>query len=150
MKQKYTLAAHLVHSGLQMIWKRIKIVDHWHFDELYSRNKDLIARVSAKLSNQYDIKISESDSRAALEMLIESLKQNDPQYYYVLIHQDSFNQGESINTYDEGQTFTTAKPGDRMSLNEAHDQLFLIQRMNRGMLLHIEKRFWKDYPYQAE
>ncbi|WP_138481633.1 hypothetical protein [Dyadobacter bucti] len=147
MAKNYSLAAHLIHSGLQMIWKRLNIQRNRSAERVYSDNQVIFKKVAASLIRQYGIEVTFEDYTAAAEMLIFSLAEDPVVYYQVML--STGHTPRPVSSPDGGVTIVDADPSERMTHTQAEELMHNIWK-HRGMaLMHIRERFARDLP-QAE
>lgn len=142
MPKHYTLAAHLMHSGLQMVWKRLDIDKGRSPERTANDNKVIFEKVAAALTRQFNIKITKEDHTAAAEMLLISLVEEPVTYYQVMLSDGG--SPRPVSSPDGGVTIVTADPAERMTYEQAVELRAGIWK-HRGMaLIHIRERYTRE------
>jgi len=145
-KPNYSLAAHLLHSGLQMIWKRLEINVNMDHVELMTKNIKLFNQVAKAMEQKYGVKSDRPDYGQAAYMLIETFHQSEPLYHWVIINIDHYNRKKIVTSPDGGETILDPDPKTRMTEEEATDIMRSIQERHLRESFYLEKRFYKDLP----
>ena len=139
MSNQYSLEAHVLHSGLQLVWKRLDVtaeLDGWH---ILVRNRPLFLQVSAGIKKRFGIICQESHMKEAAEMLHYAFQLNIPKSYYVIMRHDSQLRQQSVDLSEDGQ-IVRADTKTEWTQKEAHSVLLEMQRLHPKESIWLETR----------
>ena len=139
MSKKYSLEAHVLHSGLQLVWKRLDVtaqLDGW---QILVRNRPLFLEVSAGIKKRFGIICQETHMKEAGEMLHYAFQLNIPKSYYVIMRHDSKLNMQSVTLSDDGQ-IVDADSNKEWTQEQAHAVLLEINRLYPKESIWLETR----------
>lgn len=140
---QYTLAAHLIHSGLQMVLNRLDLQPGMDTVTILRANLTLLNKIAAAMKSKYGIDSDRPDYGQAIEMLVSVLEQDDPVYNHVIVHANKNNQTMLIMSRDGGLTFEKASSKTFMDYDQAMEMMLSIQSNHKHGFFHLEKRYWR-------
>lgn len=139
MNNRYSLEGHLLHSGLQLIWKRLTATSRTDAREILNRNKPHFQQVAEGIRKRFGIICSESHMKEASEMLHYAYQLNIPKNHYVIMRSDSFAGTKSV-TMDDAGNIVPAKEGTEWTADEAQEMLAAIRYRYPKESVWIEDR----------
>ena len=122
----HTPAAHMLHSRLQMVWKKLIIEPFTPADQIVSINIEIFQKVVTSMK----IPVSASDMNEAAELLLYSIFQNQPVYYFEILNRqvvDGYATAVSITSHDGGRTISPADARTRWTEEDAREMLLLMK-----------------------
>lgn len=127
---KYSIAAHLVHSRMQLIRHRLSFEENIHPGNLVHQYKDFFYAASASILAQHGVSAEYRDIFDAAKLLLLSFypppSRRSVSYYVVQKLNYELNKWFDIQWYDKENGLTLADPKERMSEDEAKEKLKLV------------------------
>lgn len=139
MNNRYSLEAHLLHSGLQLIWKRLLATRQMDARQIWTRNKTHFEQVAEGIRKRFGITCTEAHMKEASEMLHHAYQLNIPKNHYVIIHSDSHANQVSV-TMDEYGNIVRADEHTEWTADEAQEMLAAIRYRHPKISAWIEDR----------
>jgi len=117
--KEYSVVAHLIHSRLQLVRKKIRVNTLSDGKELAFENYYIFYRAGKSVKDQYGFRFTVPDMAAAGELFISTINEFEMKSYYVVQKKSGPTDRVDITTYDLGATISPADPSDRWSREEA-------------------------------
>lgn len=117
--KQYSLAAHLIHSRLQLINKKIRINTLSDGRELAMGNYLYFYRAGESVFRDHEIRFKSRDLFDAGEIFLMSVDEFKMTSYYVVQKSNGVAIRKDITTYDLGITISDADPKARWTREEA-------------------------------
>jgi hypothetical protein len=123
----YSIAAHLIHSRMQLIRHRLEISEHIEIANLVYRNREFFDKAAASVLKHHNVASEYKDLANAAELLYKSIYPppgaNDLRYYTVQYFDSRTQMWLDIKWWDEEKGFVLADPAERMNVREAMHRL---------------------------
>ena len=126
-------AAHLMHSRLQMVWKRLVVPSPASANDLIRKNNELFEKIAASVIESHGLDVTGTDLLQASELLLYSLHANRPVYYYEILSRQVINKWVEIVSVTSHEGCHTISPADahiKFTEEEAKEMLRLILDYN--------------------
>lgn len=139
MNNRYYMESHLLHSGLQLIWKRLNATRQMDAGQILRHNKELFDQVSQGIWRRFGITCTDLHAKEASQMLYHALQANIPRNYWVIVRRTSGLDEYNI-TLDESGNIVTADSNNEWTEEEAHSMLSAISERYPKEQMWIEDR----------
>lgn len=112
MTKRYSIAAHLIHSRIQLVPKRLETSGKMMADSFLLSNHAIIKKAAKAVERDHGIAVTDKDCLAAAELLITACKRQHESPYYVIVMRDGAGD-KLISSRDGGRTVIFTKPDFR-------------------------------------
>lgn len=138
---EFTIAAHLVHSRVQMLPNRIRYGGPF---EIAAQNRGLLEAAARSVTADHGITVEFQDIVLAAELLYRSQERKSELKVYVLIHTDYQKRTkQEVTSHDDGITVVPAGKDEWFATNE--EAAVLADKIRRkrapGYHLHVGTRW---------
>jgi hypothetical protein len=127
MEKVYSLASHLIHSNMQLIRTRMKILEFDQVANLVYKYKYYFDRAAESAKQVYGVDYVYKDIFDACELLKNSIYplHSKGDVYYSVVQYNDLNKKEWIDIawYTPENGITLADPAERLTRDEATDRL---------------------------
>ncbi len=152
MAKYYSFEAHMLHSGLQMVWKRLNVTKEMDAPQIWRYNMHIFSQVSQAFRDRLGISCREEHMKEAAEMLHYAFQQNIPKSYYVIVRRTSSLNKYSITMDDNGNIIPADQETEwtqeeaqailmEISKRHPHEQIWLETRIPR----YVRRTLYGDY-----
>lgn len=139
MIPQYSLEAHLLHSGLQMIWKRLNSTRQMDARDILRQNRNFFIQVAEGVGSRFGVTCTESDMKSAAEMLHHAFQLNIAKSCWVIVREHS-GQKEYGVTIDDDGNIVQNDPDIEWNEQECYEMMIEIKTRHPKESIWMEQR----------
>jgi hypothetical protein len=138
MSKHYSLEAHLLHSGLQMVWKQLNVFSYMDAKDVLGKNRDTFGKVAEGIYKRFGISCTDEHKKESAEMLYYTFEANLKKSHWIIARSTSH--GNEYNVTLKGAEVVVNDQATEWSQDEAMDMLREIKSRFPGQSFWVEQR----------